>query len=293
MAGFPPTSLGYSKLSTYLLRRAAWCVALLFVSLPGGRLCGADPLVQFNLLELATSRQAQASLQSEASFFFEQRPLREGLQEIAEVHGLSLWIDRRIDPTRPLTFNASPRDERTELAARLQQVSALADAEFGLIESVIYVGPRGQAERLQRAAVVLHDAISRLQPGNQVQQRDWQWPELSTPNTILKKLEADWQISLAAELPHDLLHAGQLRQPTTLATQLTLLFGGFAQAVQATAAGRFQAAPLAAEGGWQASYRKADLDLKDWRALQHRFPGSEVRVRGTLAQLRGPTAFHL
>ncbi len=248
--------------------------------------------VGVNLLELASSRQALAILNSDALFLWDQTPLRQGVQELSRVHGISIWLDRRLDPTKLVSTPPVAHGD-SSLQARLRQIATAVGGEVGLIENVVYLGPVGQAVALQRAAVELHDAISRVGNNRTAQLRPWRWEELSSSADRLAQLSAQWKIEIAQGLPHDLVHAGELVQPTTLATQLTLLVGGFERQAELTAAGRFELKPLERHGQWQANYRKEDLDLRSLSEFKAEYSGSECQSRGAVSQVRGVTDFHL
>ena len=267
-------------------------MAMLFAAGCGAGLAHAvEPAVEYNLLELPSSQLALARLQTEGRFFWEKRPLREGLGEIEKVHEITIWIDRRIDPDQAVTLEALPANKSQTLQSRLAQVASLINAEAGLIENVVYFGPRRQVARLQRATVELHDAISKSTSGNRATLREFSWPELATPNELLHQLQATWKIRLSAELPHDLFHAGNFSQPSTLATQLSVVCGGFDQEVVWQPNNTFRLRPLGAETRWRANYR--NLDVQGASSLTNSFPGSRVQTRGSSSLVAGVTDFHL
>ncbi len=248
-------------------------------------------MITINLLELPSSRQAQAILSSESRFLWEQQPLRSGLQDLSRVHGISIWIDRELDPTQLVSAAAPPED--SSLHNRLLQISKLVGAEVGLIENVVYFGPVKKTARLQRASVELHDAISRAGSKHSAQLRPWKWSELSSSAEMLAQLASQWNVKVIGEVPHDLYHAGELLQPTTLATQLTLLSGGFEQQAVLTAPGQFELKLLEARTRWQANYRRSDVDLRNLASLKTEFTGSGCLTRGEVSQVNGVTNFHL
>ncbi len=275
----------------YLLVFAGILVGL---SQPNG-LRAAEPVIQFNLLQLPSSRQAMRTLQRNVNFFWDKRPLRDGLQEISRLHGVSIWLDRRIDPTQPMTFSTGGGGNRdgTTLAEALRQVATIAQAEMGLIENVVYLGPVGEVPRLQRAAVQLHNAISESPTTRRANMRPLSWQELATPRDVLETIQKQWSIAVDGTLPHDLLHAGDLAQPSTLATQLTLIAGGFSKQVEQVRAGGFRTAPLGKQTAWRCTYSQQDLQLARLAALKKQFAGSGLKCRDAKCTAVGTTDFHL
>lgn len=250
--------------------------------------------ITVNLLELPSSRAAQSALQSPTRIFWDQTPLRTGLQELSQQFSISIWLDRDIDPNH--LINSTPADVRqnASLLRTLEHIASVADAELGLIENVIYMGPHGRVSRLQRAAVELHDKLSRAGGTHQpASLRELQWDELATPTEMLQQIESHWKIEIAGELPHDLFHAGRFLQPSTLATQATVLLGGFDREMEWMQGNRFRIVPLQPVAEWQANYSKAELDLRGLASLRAKYVGALCQTRGSISHVQGPTAFHL
>ncbi len=273
---------------------ARWVIVVLLLTLsPSYRsLPAADKTVHVNLLELPSSRLAQTTLQTTDRFFWEQIELREGLRDLSQAHNLSVWLDRQMDPSHLITTSVSPNVSNPTLLNRFEEIAKLIGGEVGLIENVVYFGPAGRAESLQRAAVELHDAISRTS-GNQAKLRDFAWPELSTSNEILDLLRNQWDIRVDGELAHDLFHEGKFSQPSTLATQLTVLSGGFDKEIQLVQRNSFRFQQLERRSSWQANYRKIDLDLRRLSELTTKYPSSRCQTRSMISQVTGVTNFHL
>ncbi len=266
------------------------------------------PNIEFNLLELPSSQLAQAALQTESRFFWEKTPLRDGLKELSQVHGITIWIDRRIDPTQPITIATVAGDQSSTLLSRCRQIAALVGQDVGLIENVIYFGPPGVPKRLQLAAIELHDELSRaavagsLGKTSSATLRDFAWAELSSPLTLQQQLEQTWNIKLEAnsqhELPHDLFHSGEFLQPSSLATQFTVVLGGFDLQARLSRTGNLGSGNLGIAGlrsgdRWQTNYAKDAVELRRLTELKQAFPSSLAQTRGNVTQVLGPTDFHL
>lgn len=254
-----------------------------------------EPLsILVNLLELPSSRATQALLQNPARIYWNQTPLRTGLREIGQQYRLTIWLDRDIDPNQLVTMQAAAQQTDASLQGRLQHIASLIGAEVGLIESVVYLGPVGRVSRLQRAAVELHDVLSRAGGSpNSATLRELRWGELATPAELVQIVSANWKISLEGELPHDLFHAGQFLQPTSLATQVTVLLGGFEREAEWGQGNRLRIVPLKPQSEWQGNYRKSDIDLRRLGGLKDQFAGAQCQTRGNISRVNGVTAFHL
>lgn len=264
--------------------------------------------MRYNLCELPSSRSAARTLSKDTSFFWEERPLRDGLQELSATHHISIWLDRRIDPTQAVTFRVTARASDRSLRTALRQLAASLPADAALVENVVYIGPRDKVARIQRAAVQLHDTLSRTQEekgdeasrnaGPRVELRPLAWPELSTPTDVLASVAQQWNVQIDAELPHDLFHAGQLQQPCTLATQLALVCGGFDREAKWRGPGRFDLVALQEGDAWQCVYDRRTipapmLQPTNRAKLMRQYPGSRFRQQGDRCLVIGPTQLHL
>lgn len=256
-------------------------------------------VVLVNMLELPSSRAAQQVLRTPTRIFWEQTPLRTGLQELSQQHGCTIWLDREIDPNQLVTTRAAEPQQDASLHGRLEYIASMAGAEIGLIENVVYFGPPGRAARLQRAAVELHDVLS--QSGGQgrgsnptaAHTRELDWPELATSTELLEQIESAWQIEFDQRLPHDLFHAGRFLRPTTLATQATVILGGFELEAKWQQGNQFRIIPLQSQTRWQANYPKRDVNLRGLVGFLDKFAGGQCQTRGNICHIRGVTNFHL
>ncbi len=255
----------------------------------------AQGLIRFRLVDLDSTKQALATLDQPASFSWRGTPLREGLQNISRAYRLSIWLDRRIDPSLPITLprvNPQSRD----LHSVFQQVAKLAQCEIGLIENVLYVGPRGEVSRLQRAAIEFHNdwSIRKSADGRNatVQMRELSWEELTSPDELLQKVVAAWKVRTSIELPHDLLHAGSLQRPCTIATQLTVALGGFELEPTLGDGFTIEATELRKATDWKTIYLQVPWSVTTLKSTAAKHSGSYQR-RGQGWAVDGDTNMHL
>lgn len=251
------------------------------------------PEVKYNLLETSNAQVANRGLHRETSFSWTNQGLRDGLATLSTTFKTSIWLDRRLDPNSSITYlPAKATGFDGSLLGRLSEVAEPLRAEVGVIENVVYIGPQSSTQRAQRAAVQLHDAISMQDQQLGGQSRLLKWPELATPQSVLEIIESDWKITIHGELPHDLLHEGQLQAATSLATQLTLLVAGFELEVKLVGKRTFELAPLGNEVRWQANYAKAAIAPSELGSLRDKFPSGKLRQNRAGYSVLGPTNFH-
>jgi hypothetical protein len=126
---------------------------------------------------------------------------------VSQAYAVSIWLDRRIDPTQPVTYLPQTIPERSvtwpqdSLGARLEQVLRSADCEVGLVENVVVIGPSAQLPQLQAAAVRLHNALQKEEGRTATEFRPLQWSELSTPQQLLEQIAQNWGITIRGDTP--------------------------------------------------------------------------------------------
>jgi hypothetical protein len=89
------------------------------------------------------------------------------------------------------------------------------------------------------------------------------------------------------------MHAGRLQEPTTLATQLTLVCGGFGQEAVVVGPRTLALQPLSATAHWSANYPKKQLDQSKFAIAREAFPDCTVRCRNEVCTVQGTTKFHM
>ena len=266
---------------------------ILFAIVPLSAQANNNSSLEYNLLDMPNARISINKLNQSTTLLWQNKPLRQGMQELAKSHRLSLWIDRRVDPNQLLKLQTNQSDT---LATAIERLGKESELDLGLLENVLYVGPANTLPRLQRAHVVLHDALSKHANSARIEMRALQWEELATPMSLVQQLESTWSISVSAKLPHDLMHAGSIEN-CTLATQLTLIGSGFGlEPYWNEAENSVGYRMLGRERAWSCSYESKSLGpiarrTSDLAKLVRRHKGRVTR-RGELTLANGPTALH-
>ncbi len=286
-------------------RRFPW--TLLFVAILSSCLglatksvCGQQPpAIEFNLLDLPGSRLALNKLANPAIATFEKRPLAECLESLSEFYNVAIWIDRRVDRSRLISLVGLASKDFPDAGTTFGRISAVANlggAEAGLIENIVYVGPKAELAAAQFSAVRLHNEIMNAgratKSGSQAETKLLQWDELATPTELLNTIERKWSVQIDAILPRDLMHAGKL-PASTLATQLTLLLAGFGQQADCKSANTFAVSSLAKTTDWKGNYAAKAVQTNRYSAAKKEYPQATMQTRGGVCTIVGPTAFHL
>jgi hypothetical protein len=161
------------------------------------------------------------------SIHWVQLPLGEAIARLESTAGAELFLDRRVDPNRPVDLSLA--DASTdEIVAALANVCGLGYARCG---QLYYLGPTHVAARINTLAAMRRRdvaALSAKQRQSLLERRRIVWPRLTQPRDLVVRLmdEHGWPVEHGGRIPLDLWPAGEL-PPLALADQLTLLLAGF------------------------------------------------------------------
>ncbi len=160
------------------------------------------------------------SLASPATGRWRDAPLAPSVNRLADAFSTPLWIDRRIDPSTPITLTA---DEGT-LASMLDRFAAASEAKAATLDRVVYLGPAKSAAALPWLA----EQWRRSPPRGMKRRSETTWPRLTTPRSLAEALaaEAGCQLANADAIPHDLWPAGGTPR-LMVGDRLTLVLLGF------------------------------------------------------------------
>jgi len=154
-------------------------------------------------------------------------PLRDALQQFSVEHDLAIFLDRRVDPTQPVTFssvNQSFHETLLELCDNFDLAVVLIDKRF------YYVGPAEEVPDLYFRRRELLRSIDQLPTE---QRRTWmqtaplELGRLQVPGEAAEELCRDAGIQWDGDhLPHDLWPAVDL-PALSLSDRLIVLVNGF------------------------------------------------------------------
>ena len=154
-------------------------------------------------------------------------PLRDSLETLAGSQRICIFLDRRVDPSRPIGFTV--RNESLQVA--LDKLAAELDAGVCTVDAAVYLGPRHVAERLPTLTEVKRDEARRLPAALQKQlltAETWSWQRLATPRELVQQLTSGSGLSVVGleRIPHDLWPAVTL-PPLDRIQRLSLVLANF------------------------------------------------------------------
>ncbi len=151
--------------------------------------------------------------------------LRDAVVTLASSRGLSVVIDRRLNPDQRVSL----RLQSVTVRGALRQLAADVGGEMSVLQNVIVIGP-AESTRMLRTIVELRqrEAGRLTSRRNLTRPRDIAWGQLARPRQILADLATSFGLAVHAEqsLPHDLWAAAELPQ-VDAATALTVVLSQF------------------------------------------------------------------
>lgn len=253
----------------------------------------ANPkLIKNNLLESPSVRRASSQLAKEAILLWEKKPLREAVNELAETFGVRVWLDRRLDPGQLVTLVNGSGDTLQQAFAKL---AAKIDGSAGLVEGILYIGPQGEAAKVQARSIYLHHTLCQQSNDASFHFKLLSWPDVSTPAEVLNTICTQWSIDGVDTLPHDLWYAGDYGT-CTLATQLTLLAAGFDRTpLVENGTLRFESTspPVQWLGSYAPEAINGEYRTPQSRKVLTRKLGGHTVSRNGVVQVKGTTELHL
>lgn len=159
-------------------------------------------------------------------------PLRDWATRVTTIAGEPLILDRRLDPTMPVTLDCRGEPLRDVLAA----VAGQADAEIDELRSSVRMVPRDRAGLASSADAALARTVDSLPAA--VRRRAsvraaWAWPDGARPSELVAAAAREGGIEIEGidAIPHDHFPAASL-PPLALAERLDLVLAHFDLRVQ-------------------------------------------------------------
>lgn len=228
--------------------------------------------------------------------------LRTLLTRIAETRRTALFLDRRLDPNRVLTFDSTGKTLRESLV----EIVEPADAAMTQLGSTVVLAPIPAAGRLRTLAQLRAEELSAVVAGSKgtavkprlltlAERRTLRWNDLDEPKSILELIATRWKLTIDGldRVPHD-LWAGGVLADVNASEALTIVLNGFDLTFEwLPDASGVRLVPVPETVTLERRYtppRNLPLAeaIQKWTSeipgLDAEADGKEIRVRGTLEQ---------
>lgn len=178
-----------------------------------------------------------AGLDAAVQASWTQVPLGDWAERASRIAGLPVIIDRRLDPTFPITLDC--RGE--PLHDVLDRVAAMVGGQVEVLASSVRIGPSSVAGLASAAEQARNAELASLPPAlrrTAHRRAAWTWPAAARPRDLLAATarEAGLQLDGLEAIPHDHLPAATLPM-LSLAERLDLVLAHYDQRIAWTTGG--------------------------------------------------------
>lgn len=208
-----------------MVRGVRWRILMAFAAVVGGATGAVDPpkVHAAPPIEPPFSRR----LEQRITLSWHGQQLGAALGRLSEAQDAPLWVDRRVDTSTPVDFEASEES----LLAVLRRLAAPHQGEATPFHDIIYFGPKQTADELATLAALARAPLAKMPADRRrrwLSAEAWSYPRLSEPRKLLQELadSTGATVEHADRIPHDLWPA-QSHSPLPVVDRAVLVLSGF------------------------------------------------------------------
>jgi hypothetical protein len=158
---------------------------------------------------LKQGKEFKKTLSSLISVSWKNRQLRDGIQSLSRHYGISIILDRRVNPNKLMNLNIKD----TSLINVLKKTGGTSQASLSILPGAIYIGPEHVSSSLRSLIFVKQLQIEEFKTGTfSTRKISIQWNDLDQPRKIFENVVREFQITVGNIdlIPHDLWTSGSL-----------------------------------------------------------------------------------
>jgi hypothetical protein len=172
------------------------------------------------------------------SLTWQEVPLATAIDRLAATQSISVWLDRRIDPSTPINLTVADQPVADVLKALSEQVGAAAIPFAG----VVYIGPQQTADELTTLAELAREPLAEAPAAVRnawLKPQPSSYARLSQPRELFAQLAKEMGATAMSieQIPHDLWPARELPAMAAI-DRAALLLAGFDLTCRLSADGR-------------------------------------------------------
>jgi len=244
--------------------------------------------------ESAAEQRLAAQLERRVTVHWQHQQLVVAVDRLARHQGLTIWLDRRIDPQQLIQLEAT--DE--PLGQLLERLADQLQVGVSWVGEVIYLGPADAANALASLVQRARESLSRAEGivgPSMLQSESSDWPRLTRPRELLSGLFQDARVPLVGteQIPHDLWSEREL-PPLALIDRAVLVLVGFDLTCEMAPGGRAcQILPIEHPVQVVRSYPFLRKQVNSLRSIRREIPHARLEVKGDRLTLTGRWEEHL
>jgi len=245
-------------------------------------------------IDYRTGAELRKHLALPAGVSWSENPLRDGLGRLARDHRVAIFLDRRIDPGRPVSAAVDARS----LSETLRDLANRLGLDVCMVGDVVYFGPSDTAADLSALASLRRHELAKAERQFAlalIRPKPLAWPRLTPPRDIVAGLADRYRIEVhdaEKHLPHDLWPEVQL-PPVSFVDGLSLVLAGFGKAFVWEDGGhavRLIDMPGRVETTERYEIGPSSAALAE--QLQRMLPDAQVKVEGGVVIVRASAQAH-
>lgn len=233
-----------------------------------------------------------SSLDNRVSLLRRKVPLRDAVQRFGDSNRLSIFVDRRLDPSSPVDMIAENKTVREVL----DEFAAANGWAVSYLPPIVYLGPPETTTELATSLYRQHQIVQEMPLKRRralTTQSPRAWERLTEPRKLVSQWAAQHQLEITGteQIPHDLWDAFQLPK-TDIVSALSIVLAGFDLGVQVESTGEMQIAPLSKNQSFQRDYRIPNTRRQELSSWLGRADTAKVKVRRNQAIVDGSLEQH-
>ncbi|WP_231740887.1 STN domain-containing protein [Thalassoglobus neptunius] len=223
------------------------------------------------------------------------REIQPFLNQLASERDISILIDRRIDPHRPVS--ATLREDYFDDGIR--KIAAEIGAEVTVVADTILVGPPGAIRKL-RTRIAILDAEFRESDGSPLQklqtlrESTLTWDDFTRPRELIQQVASKYRFTVTnpEAIPHDLWRSGSISDGD-LIDQLVILLSQFDLTFRWGTDSEIEIVPELEElGVWEDHHHRTGSLAEAMALLKESQPDINVEVAGDSLRVLGTVESH-
>lgn len=233
-----------------------------------------------------TGKALQQSSRLPVSVSWTETPIRTQLESISKQQQRSVFLDRRVDPTRVLSL--SMRDLTVEqIVWQTAQADGLGVTRVG---NLLYVGPTNSAARLSQVIDDLKKQVSKLpepEKSKWIRRSEIRWSPGTSTQEFANWFEQTQAIKFNTAVPNDVWTSGDWPS-LSLLEQVSLFLVGFDRSFKVDSTGKVELLPFPKIETSKLKIRVLRDSKFDLNEAKTNFKDLKIRQSGKTVSLAGP-----
>lgn len=231
--------------------------------------------------DFSTQGRFVARLSTSITLVQDGKPFRDAIDTLAERAGVNVWLDRKVDPTSPVSLGALG----PTVSAAFRQLAESRDCVMMPVAGVVLIG---RAAWVDATSTTLFSIRTNRQSSALA---DIDWPKLTTPQMALVRTVGDANAKVSPPLAHDLWPAVRWKNIDRRVAVSLILAQFDLRPASSDSISSLRSQPASATGNVKRRYFGVPKELIE-DALRKADRDVEIRTRNGWVDATGSAASH-